>query len=173
MGFMKVKPKMIWMLLAIVLCFCFFSQFAFAESNATDIVETAEAENAINSVDFVNSDTVMEVSNDNNHEISIDNCEAKLYNSKNTTLFIISDNPGTNILDKASNEIFNGSNIKNVNLVVRSGDQIKAMKEDEVANLLSSCDGFIGEWISGDIDAVLTSVLVKNPSLSNKKIFLI
>ena len=40
-------------------------------------------------------------------------------------------------------------------------------------NYLSSCDAFIGEWVSSDVDSVLTSILAKNPNLSDKKIFLI
>ena len=47
------------------------------------------------------------------------------------------------------------------------------MDESELIDLLSSSDAFIGEWISSDVDSVLTSVLSKNPSLSDKKIFLI
>ena len=47
------------------------------------------------------------------------------------------------------------------------------MNEPELVNLLSSCDGFIGEWISTDVDSVLTNILGKNPELSNKQLFLI
>ena len=93
--------------------------------------------------------------------------------SQNITLFLISDNPGTNILDQASQELYNENKLQNVNLVVRSGDQIKTMDENELKFLLSSCDGFIGEWISSDVDSVLTNILTKNPELSDKKIFLI
>ena len=161
------KKSIILILIAILSC-CFLSQVAFAEGN--DTVVTAEIEQVIS--DSNNVEIQISESEDAD-EISMENSHEELSNSQNTTLFIISDNPGTNILDKASNEIFNGSNLKNVNLVIRSGDQIKTMEEDEVANLLYSCDGFIGEWVSGDIDAVLTSILVKDPSLSNKKLFLI
>lgn len=101
------------------------------------------------------------------------NNNTPLKESEKINLFLISDNPGTNILDKASNELFNEYDLNNVNIIIRSGDQIKNMHETEVTNLLTSCDAFIGEWISSDVDAVLTSILNKNPTLSNKKIFLI
>ena len=93
--------------------------------------------------------------------------------SQNITLFIVSDNPGTNILDKASEELSSSQNLSNINLVIRSGEQIKEMDDVELVKLLSSCDGFVGEWISSDVDSVLTNVLGKYPELSNKKLFLI
>ena len=94
-------------------------------------------------------------------------------NSKNTTLFIISDNPGTNVLDKARSGTFDEHDLKNVNLVIRNGNQVKTMSEDELAFLLNNSDAFIGEWISSDVDSVLTSLLGKYPEMSNKEIFLI
>ena len=96
-----------------------------------------------------------------------------LNESKNLTLFFISDNAGTNILDKACKELYDTYDLTNINLIVRSSEQVKEMKEDELFDLLSSCDGFIGEWISSDVDSVLTSILNKHPYLSNKKMFLI
>ena len=76
-------------------------------------------------------------------------------------------------MDKASDELSGSQNLSNINLVIRSGEQIKEMNDIELVNLLSSSDGFVGEWISSDVDSVLTSILGKNPELSNKKLFLI
>ncbi|WP_405284282.1 cobaltochelatase subunit CobN [Methanobrevibacter sp.] len=154
------KKHNILMLLLVMLSLLLFSQVAFAEANDT----------------AVNGDSGVEVlSNEycDVNKISTDNSQNELSDSKNTTLFIISDNPGTNILDKAAWELHDEKKLGNVNLVIRSGDQIKAMNENELKGLLSDCDGFVGEWISSDVDSVLTSVLSKNPSLSNKKMFLI
>lgn len=90
---------------------------------------------------------------------------------ESTTVFIISDNAGTNILDVACEEI--QDNLTNVEVVVRNGDQVKNMDENELTDLISSSDAFIGEWISTDVDSVLTNILVKNPNLSDKNLFLI
>ena len=140
-------------MLLIIFIVSFSLQIAFASDNVT-----AEAEQSLD-------DNVLEVSNDDvSEKTSIDN---------NTNVFIISDNPGVNIIDKACEELQEENKLANVNLVVRSGDQVKTMGEDELIGYLSNCDAFIGEWISSDVDSVLTSVLGKHPELSNKKIFLI
>ena len=56
---------------------------------------------------------------------------ANLSNSNlNKTLFIISDSPGTNILDSASDDIYNAENLSGFNIVLRSGEQVKDMDGD-------------------------------------------
>ncbi len=105
---------------------------------------------------------------ENIHEdLAMDNLD------NNKTLFIISDSPGTNILDSASDEIYNVENLSGFNIVLRSGEQVKDMDEEELYSLFSSSDAFIGEWISTDVDSVLTNLLGKYPELSNKELFLI
>ena len=89
------------------------------------------------------------------------------------TIFIISDNPGTNIIDSAAEELYNKDNLTGFNLVVRSGEQVKDMNENELKSLFDSSDAFIGEWISTDVDSVLTNLLGKYPELSHKELFLI
>ena len=113
--------------------------------------------------------------NDGNDTDNIENLTIANSNSnvQDKTLFIISDNPGTNILDSAANDIYNVDNLSGFNIVVRSGDQIKDMPEDELYSLFSSSDAFIGEWISTDVDSVLTNLLGKYPNLSHKELFLI
>ena len=172
------NKRNIVLILLIILCFCFFSQISFAQSN-DDVALDNSGE--IETVSVVNSsstdDNLLEVSNDETsdypNEISNSNSNENSENSKNVTLFVISDNPGTNILDKASWDVFNNYNLGSVKLIVRSGDQVKTMDEQELIDLIDSSDAFIGEWISADVDSVLTSVLSKNPNLSNKKLFLI
>ena len=112
-------------------------------------------------------------SNHNPKEHNIQGNNEILSSTDKKTILIVSDNPGTNILDASSKELYEEYDLSNVNLVVRSGIQVKEMNESEFASLLENCDAFIGEWISTDVDAVLTSILNKNPTLSDKELFLI
>lgn len=141
--------------------FSFSLQIAFAEEDINDVNQTSDVDSL-----KVSSDDISE-------KIPIYNPNEDLSDSQTTTLFIISDNPGVNILDKASFELLDEKKLDNVNLIIRSGEQVKTMPEAELIQYLSSCDAFIGEWISSDVDSVLTSVLTKYPDLSNKKVFLI
>lgn len=152
-------------MILMILSFCLFCQTAFAVADETTSI----------GMDNSSTGNVVEASNSEYHDsvkISQDN-QNDLSKSQNTTLFIISDNPGTNILDKASWELHDEGKLNNVNLIIRSGEQVKGMDEAELMGYLSGCDAFIGEWISTDVDSVLTSALAKNPELSNKRIFLI
>ena len=161
-----MKKKNILVMILVILSFCLFSQLAFAEANDTIAI----------GADVSNADNIVEVSSSeycDSNKISSDNHENDLSNSQNTTLFIISDNPGTNILDKACWELYDEGKLTNVNLIIRSGEQVKEMDEAEFVGYLSACDAFIGEWISTDVDSVLTSALTKDPDLSNKRMFLI
>ena len=147
------------------------SNVAFAQNdNETDI---AFYDDPSTPIDVIEEDNIDDVQiNDNNDDLSIDNDDG-LSSSDNITLFFVSDNPGTNILDAACQEIFNENDFKNVNIIVRSGEQIKTMDEFELAGLLYSSDAFIGEWISTDVDAVLTSTIEKYPDIVEKQVFLI
>ena len=125
-------------------------------------------------VSFAQSDSNLTLEDNSHDELSVDDSN-DLYESdvKNKTVFIISDNPGTNIIDSASDEIYNQDKLSGFNLVVRSGDQVKNMDEEELHSLFSNSDAFIGEWISTDVDSVLTNLLGKYPDLSHKELFLI
>ena len=70
-------------------------------------------------------------------------------------------------------EIYNKDNLSGFNLIIRSGDQIKDMDEEELYSLFKSSDAFIAEWVSSDVDSVLTSLLNKHPDVSHKELFLI
>ncbi|OED01781.1 MULTISPECIES: cobaltochelatase subunit CobN [Methanobrevibacter] len=173
MKFFRKKPRIFLILLIVMICFCLFSQLAFAENiNESEVVGNAEIENNLSSTND-NFEVSKDIGYNVSKKISTDNSNENLRNSQHMTLFIISDNPGTNILDKAILELSNENKINGVNLIIRNGNQVKSMNENELSYLLSDCDAFIGEWISSDVDSVLTSVLVKNPDLSNKKLFLV
>ena len=161
MNFFRNKEKIVWILLIILLSSIFLHTVC-AEENCTDNLDQVSCDNLLKVQD-----------NDTSKKISISDSNENIKDSQETTLFIISDNPGVNILDKASLELFEENKLKNVNLIIRSGDQVKTMDENELIYYLSSCDAFIGEWISSDVDSVLTSILTKDSSLSDKKMFLI
>ena len=174
--------KMTFSVILLVFILLLASQVAFAQSNnVTDMAIDVES-SAVNVIDDeINNnfqlDDALKVTNEIN-DIQISNANSsknneKVSSSENITILIVSDNPGTNILDSSCRELFEEYDLSNVNLVVRSGIQVKEMDESEFTDLLANCDGFIGEWVSTDVDAVLTSVLNKNPSLSDKKLFLI
>ena len=155
------NKKFFGVLILIVLLFFIPHSFALENSTGGDVSILDEGDNVL--------------LNDNVEEpISTDDSQTTgSSESKNTTIFIISDSPGTNILDAATDELSSSQNFDNINIVLRNGEQVKNMDEIELISLLSSCDGFIGEWISSDVDSVLTNVLGKHPELSNKQMFLI
>ena len=171
------KEKCAQLLIFIILIILSFNiVYAQDSCNDTDISVNLSQQNQIDEIDnlsleVIGVDEPLNSVNDN-IEPSISSNNKK---NSDLTLFIVSDNPGTNILDAASTDLFDEHpNLKgNVNLVVRSGAQVKEMDESEFVKLLGSCDGFIGEWVSTDVDAVLTSTLEKYPDLSNKELFLI
>ena len=170
----KNSRKILFFLIIIALIIVSLTVVSAQQDNETDI---AVDNNQVDSIDVLkenNIDNSKLSENDNTDDVGIaSKDDGKISSSDNITLLIVSDNPGTNILEYASQELVGEHDFKNVNLVVRSGAQIKDMDETEFANLLVDCDGFIGEWVSTDVDSVLTSILNKNPTLSNKKLFLI
>ncbi|WP_458454135.1 cobaltochelatase subunit CobN [Methanobrevibacter sp.] len=173
------KGNKFCLLVLIILIVC-FSQAVFAQSNNDsdisinsigideEIEIPLQSDNEISS-DFSDEDNInLESSND-----EVEDLPNQLSSSDNITVFIVSDNPGTNILDSACRELYGEYDFENVNFVVRSGEQIKTMDELELVNLLYGSDAFIGEWISTDVDAVLTSVVEKYPDVVDKQMFLI
>ncbi|WP_287382422.1 DUF3344 domain-containing protein, partial [Methanobacterium sp.] len=87
------------------------------------------------------------------------------------SVFIISDKPGTNILNMAALEIL--GNIQGLSIQLRNGLQIEAMTEDEILAYLQSCDVFIGEWVMTNAEPKLTKILSEHPEVTNKGVFLI
>ena len=125
-------------------------------------------------VSFAQSDSNMTLEDDSHDELSVDDSnELQESDVKNKTVFIVSDNPGTNIIDSACDEMYNQDGMSGFNIVLRSGEQIKNMDEEELHSLFDKSDAFIGEWISTDVDSVLTNLLGKYPELSHKELFLI
>ena len=92
-------------------------------------------------------------------------------NQYDKSMLLISDNGGTNIFDSAANEVLN--NYSNVDIQVRSSNQISTMKEDELYELVDKSDIVIANWLTTDADSVFTNLLLKYPNLSNKEMFLI
>lgn len=88
-------------------------------------------------------------------------------------VFLVSDNPGTAVLNMAAHDVLNmfpGM----VSIQVRSNSQITAMDDSELLAYLQSCDVFIGNWISTQAAAKLSSLLAAHPEiLINKPVFLI
>ena len=177
---MFFKNKVFQILLVTFILFLSLNMVFAQDNNASDTSLNLNDQHQITGT-INNSVIVSQEISENNaikdlsaNEISYQHDES-ISSSKNVTLFIVSDNPGTNILDSASVELFDehGELKSNVNLVVRSGAQIKEMDDYEFIGLLSSSDGFIGEWVSTDVDAVLTSALSTFPDLSHKELFLI
>jgi len=172
------KEKCNYLLIFIILIILSFNM-VYAQDNATEtfIDNNLSQQNqiAVEMEDSNFQDNGFDESLNSVHEDTEDLASSDNKGKSNVTLFIVSDNPGTNILDAASADLFDEHpNLReNVTLVVRSGAQIKEMSESEFVNLLESCDGFVGEWVSTDVDAVLTSTLEKYPDLSNKELFLI
>ncbi len=154
--------------LSIFLIFLIFVvSFSISTTFAEDLNETNITKNdfeisEIERCDNSNCDLTL---NDNTGVVSS-------HNPKPKTIFLVSDSPGTNILDAASRELID-SGLNNVNLIVRSGNQVKTMSEGELYGLVNQSDAFIGEWVSTDVDSVLTSLLVKYLNLSKKELFLI
>lgn len=152
-------------------------------STLTDDMDNYLNNNLSNNLNLVGNSYLAEISSSNLSDLSYGFSYGSNFNhdyssnygsgsNVNKTIFLISDNPGTNILDLATKELFS-SGLSGVTIIVRSGNQVKLMSENELYNLINSSDAFVGEWISSDVDAVLTSILGKYPKLSNKQLFLI
>ncbi|MBP1946964.1 putative repeat protein (TIGR01451 family), partial [Methanobacterium petrolearium] len=87
------------------------------------------------------------------------------------SVFIISDKPGTNILNMAALDIL--EDIQGLSIQLRNGLQIEAMTEDEVYEYLRTCDVFIGEWVMTNAEPKLTKILSEHPEITEKGVFLI
>ena len=129
------------------------------ESNGNDV---------LNSIDLDSIDDYMAES-----DLDLIDSSNVLKDENTYNIFIISDTTGNNLFDAVSCEILDDSSFSNVNINIRSGNQINAMSEEEIYDLLVTCDAFIGQWISSNVDAVLTSIIGKYPALTEKKIFLL
>jgi len=88
-------------------------------------------------------------------------------------VFMVSDNPGTAVLNMAAHDVLNmfpGM----VSIQVRSNTQISEMEDSQLLAYLQSCDIFIGNWISTGAAAKLNNILQNHPEiLTNKPVFLI
>ncbi|MCK9150783.1 cobaltochelatase subunit CobN [Methanobacterium alcaliphilum] len=87
-------------------------------------------------------------------------------------VFLISDTTGTNILNTAALEILSEYPERFI-IQIRSNSQVGNMTDSELVSYLSSCDVFIGEWLSTSVGTKLLSILKSQPALANKSVFLI
>jgi cobaltochelatase CobN len=105
----KNHKKILFLLIIIGLIFV-SSNVAFAQGdNETDI---AIEDNQL--APITEEDSIDNALNDN--DLSTANDDG-ISSSDNITLLIVSDNPGTNILDAACQELFNENDFKNVNII--------------------------------------------------------
>lgn len=88
-------------------------------------------------------------------------------------IFLISDNPGSAVLNMAAQEILDlypGL----FSIQIRSNNQINNMSESEFRSYLESCDIFIGNWLSSQVNLKIVNILKENPEIAtNKLVFLI
>lgn len=110
-------------------------------------------------------------SNETNNQL---NRYVIMNNASVINIFMISNLPGTNVLNMAAQSIldkFQGT----VSIQLRNSEQVEAMSEDELRAYLAACDIFIGEWISSDGATLFSNVLNKYPEVAYKEngVFLI
>lgn len=116
-------------MIIVIISLFIFVQASFAESDAN-----------MTSVDDDSASESQLLTSQNDHSNTL-----KESSLKNKTIFIISDSPGTNVMDAATDELYNQDNLSGFNVVLRSGDQVKEMDEEELHTLFDKSDAFIGE----------------------------
>ena len=144
-------------------------------SDNNDSLEEKASEGFFNKAGDAESNMLNEgiISDEESDLLSDVSIKNSLRGDASYTIFIISDTVGNNLFDTAACEILDNPSFSDVNINIRSGSQINEMSEEELYNLMNSCDAFLGQWVSSNVDAVLTNLLGKYPDLSNKKVFLI
>jgi len=98
--------------------------------------------------------------------------------SGNVLVFIISDEGQAIVINQAAHDtnVLGYSAIKErVQIQIRSCEQLTKMSDDELLDLLSACDIFIGEYLSDTASSRLQRLLSAHPGITNKTdgIFLI
>ena len=146
----------------------------FVSDNINSLEPKASEESFING-EYTRNDMLDEmfISCDDSDLLNDATLKNSLKEDSSYNIFIISDTVGNNLFDSAACEILDNSTFSNVIINIRSGSQINEMPEEELYDLMNSCDAFLGQWVSSNVDAVLTNLLGKYPQLSDKKVFLI
>ena len=146
----------------------------FVSDNINSLEPKASEESFING-EYTRNDMLDEmfISCDDSDLLNDATLKNSLKEDSSYNIFIISDTVGNNLFDSAACEILDNSTFSNVIINIRSGSQINEMPEEELCDLMNSCDAFLGQWVSSNVDAVLTNLLGKYPQLSDKKVFLI
>lgn len=119
------------------------------------------------------------VVNDNNEEISYDNNKLNytiIVNNPNLlSIFIISDNSGTNSYNQASKTLLEDY-AGLIDIQIRTDNQAGVMSNQELTTYLESADIVIADWLSSGVYEKLNAIIRDNPNIiKNKqnKIFLI
>lgn len=94
-------------------------------------------------------------------------------NVKLLNILLVSDGPGTIVLNTAAHEILSKYPGR-LNIQVRSGSQIKAMTDSVLRSYINACDIFIGNWLNSEVSLKLNRIITANPSLAKaRKVFII
>lgn len=131
----------------------------------------------VNNLTTGNQDIVQNVNNVssvslNKTENNVKTGSNNINKSDKKDVLLISDNGGTNIFDSAALKILENTSYPNLNIQIRSGNQISKMDETDLYNLVNSSDIVIVNWLATDADSVLTNLLNNWPELTNKELFL-
>lgn len=125
----------------------------------------------------IETNTVLKTSLNENNNLNLSNYQMSNSNTisdhNGKTMLLVSDKGGTNIFDYAALDIINSNRFPDVNIQVRSSNQISSMDSDTLYELISNSDLVICNWLTTDADAVLTNLLTKYPTLSNKELFIV
>lgn len=113
------------------------------------------------------SNLIKELDKTNNVKTSVQ----ILNNPKIATVFMISDDPGANILNTAANGVINS--FPKVSIQIRSCSQVQGMSNSELSSYIKSSKIFIADKLSTSVSAKISKILSSNPEIANKQIFLI
>ncbi len=113
------------------------------------------------------SKSIKELNESNNELKSVQSIKNFHY----VSMFLITDDPGTNIMNTAANSVI--SKYKNVAINLKSNSQIQNMSNTELETCLKKCDIFMANWLSTKLSARITNILNKHPEIAHKKIFLV
>ena len=90
-------------------------------------------------------------------------------NPNKLSIFIISDNAGTNSFNQASKSILEDY-AGLIDIQIRTNNQAVTMSNQELTSYMESADIVIAEWISSGVYEKLNSILKDNPTIINNKL---
>ena len=109
----------------------------------------------------------------NNQEMNYTNNQLNytiiVNNPNKLSIFIISDNAGTNSFNQASKSILEDY-AGLIDIQIRTNNQAVTMSNQELTSYMESADIVIAEWISSGVYEKLNSILKDNPTIINNKL---